>query len=182
MADPTDHERWEAAMIGRVLAHDDHDAFTELVRAHQSAVRRFLRRLTAPDWSRADDLAQETFWKAYRHLGSFRARGRFIGWLLRIAYQEFITDLRRRRGAIEVSLDVEPDAWGNPERRLIEGATLAELMASLRPEERAVLELHYGCGLTHPEIAGTLDLPLGTVKTLIRRARLKLRADMTPDT
>lgn len=64
----------EAEWIARVITHDDHDAFEALVRLHQSPVRHFLRRLTGNDLSRADDLAQETFWKAYRHIGGFEAR------------------------------------------------------------------------------------------------------------
>ena len=69
----------------RVVVHDDHEAFAELVRLHQSAIRQFLRRLTRHDWGRADDLAQETFWRAYRHIATYEARGRFLSWLFRIA-------------------------------------------------------------------------------------------------
>ena len=85
----------ESGWISRVVVHDDHRAFAELVRLHQAAVRRFLRRLCGADWARADDLAQETFWKAYRHIGSFRGEGMFLGWLFRIAWQLFVTQQRR---------------------------------------------------------------------------------------
>jgi hypothetical protein len=68
----------DAELISRVLVSDDHEAFADLVWRHQSAVRQFLRRLTGNDWGRADDLAQETFWKAYRHLTTFQGRGRFL--------------------------------------------------------------------------------------------------------
>ena len=174
MADPAEPDRREAIWISRVVAADDHDAFASLVRMHQSAVRQFLRRLTAPDWSRADDLAQETFWKAYRHLASYEGRGRFVSWLFRIAYQLFITEERRRRLVPHVPL--EDDVAGeDASEALAERRTFDELMEQLHPVERAAVVLHYRHAFTHPEIAETLQVPLGTVKTLIRRARLRLQ-------
>ena len=90
MADRAEQDPREAVWIARVIAHDDHEAFGELVALHQSAVRRFLLRLTSNDSSRADDLAQDTFLKAYRHIRSFEARGRFLSWMFRIAWQLFV--------------------------------------------------------------------------------------------
>ena len=170
-----DRERRESVWISRVVAHDDHDAFAELVRLHQSAVRQFLRRLTANDWNLADDLAQETFWKAYRHIASFEARGRFLSWVFRIAYQVFVTDQRRGRGMTQVPLPENMAAAGDASQRLADSRTFDQLMVTLRPDERAAIVLHDRHELTHPEIAEALDVPLGTVKSLIRRARLKLR-------
>lgn len=175
MADRADQDRRESVWISRVVAHDDHEAFAELVRLHQSAVRQFLRRLTGGDWSRADDLAQETFWKAYRNIGGFQARGRFLSWLFRIAYQLFVTEQRRRRGIALVRLPDDVREEGDAGQRLADSRTFDQLMDMLRPEERAAVVLYYRHDLTHPEIAETLELPLGTVKSLLRRARLKLR-------
>jgi RNA polymerase sigma-70 factor, ECF subfamily len=184
MADDAEHaraarpssDRVESALISRVVVSDDHDAFAELVRLHQTAIRQFLRRLTGTNWGRADDLAQETFWKAYRHLATFQGRGRFLSWLFGIAYQLFVTDERRARGATFVQLDEDLAADFDASRRFAETRTFDELMAMLRAEERAAVILHYRHELTHIEIADTLGLPIGTVKTLIRRARLKLKA------
>ena len=184
MADGADHARAsrpssdgvESGLISRVVVSDDHDAFAELVRLHQTAIRQFLRRLTGTNWSRADDLAQETFWKAYRHLATFQGRGRFLSWLFGIAYQLFVTDERRGRGATFVPLDEDLAGDTDASRRFVETRTFDELMAMLRAEERAAVILHYRHELTHIEIADTLELPVGTVKTLIRRARLKLKA------
>ena len=173
MPDSADHDRRESELISRVVAYDDHEAFAQLVHMHQSAVRLFLRRLTGNDWSRADDLAQDTFWKAYRHIDSFQGRGWFLSWLFRIAYQLFITEQRRSHGITQVVLRDDVPAAGGTSHS--DKRTFNQLMEELRPEERAVVVLHYRHGLTHPEIAETLDLPLGTVKTLIRRARAKLQ-------
>ncbi|HLA78624.1 MAG TPA: sigma-70 family RNA polymerase sigma factor [Vicinamibacteria bacterium] len=175
MADRADQDRLESMWIARVVAHDDHEAFAELVRLHQSAVRRFLRRLTGADWSRADDLAQDTFLKAYRNIGGFQARGRFLSWLFRIAYQLFVTEQRRRRGVAQVPLPDDVPARGDASQRLADGRTFDQLMGMLRADERAALVLHYQHELTHPEVAEALELPLGTVKSLIRRGRLRLQ-------
>jgi RNA polymerase sigma-70 factor (ECF subfamily) len=181
MADRAEPDRREATWISRVVVFDDHEAFAELVRLHQSPVRQFLRRLTAPDQERADDLAQETFWKAYRHIATFEGRGRFLGWLFRIAFQLFITEERKRRGVSHVPLTDET----LPERvdeaaTLIARRTFDQLMDALGPDERAAVVLHYRHAMSHGEIAETLQLPLGTVKTLIRRARLRLQQTYRP--
>ncbi|NJO12546.1 MAG: RNA polymerase sigma factor [Gammaproteobacteria bacterium] len=165
----------ELRLIARVLAHDDHEAFAALVRLHQSAVRRFLRRLTAPDWSRADDLAQETFWKAYRHLASFQGRGRFSSWLFGIAYQVFITQQRRASNIAHLPLPDDLPHLEDAALHATQQHTFDQLLDALRPEERTAIVLHYQHELTHPEIAAALQAPLGTIKTLLRRARLKLQ-------
>ena len=67
----------EAELISRVVVADDHAAFEKLMQMHQSSVRQFLRRLTRCDPERADDLAQETFFRAYRYINGYRGEGRF---------------------------------------------------------------------------------------------------------
>lgn len=174
MATPSDSE---AAWISRVVIHDDTHAFAALVRRHQMPVRRFLRRLCGDDWGRADDLAQETFWKAYRHIGSFRGEGKFLSWLFRIAWQLFITQQRenRRYNIVHEMWIDECHAVEDGSKQIVEAHTLEQLLRVLRDEERAAITLHYRHGLTHPEIAEALELPLGTVKSLVRRARQKLQ-------
>src|SRR5689334_14344277 len=84
----------DTALVARVLASDDRHAFATLVRRHQSTVRGLLRRLTCGDAARADDLAQETFLRAYRGLASLRGSAKLSSWLLSIAYRTFLDDAR----------------------------------------------------------------------------------------
>ena len=75
----------DADLIARVLLADDQNAFGELVRRYQSPLRAFLTRMTRGDSHLADDLAQETFIRAWKHLASFRGEARFSTWLFGIA-------------------------------------------------------------------------------------------------
>jgi RNA polymerase sigma factor (sigma-70 family) len=150
-----------------------------LVSRHQSAVRGLLRRLTGGDLARADDLAQETFLRAYRGLQGYRGGAKFSSWLYRIACNVFFSRDRGSRlatpeppeleaGAAEVSL---PDM-------LLERYDLERALASLKPRERAAIVLTYANELTHEEAAVILDCPLGTLKTHVARAKEKLRRQL----
>ena len=161
-----------ARLVARVTTLDDHDAFAEIVHLYQTPVRRFLTRL-APASGAADDLAQETFLKAYRHLDSYRGQGRFVSWLFRIAYQEFVTSTRKRAPAA-TALDGDVVDAGLGER-LVASLSIERAMTTLRSDERAALDLHYRRQLTHPEVANVMNVPIGTVKSLILRGRAKLR-------
>lgn len=80
----------DAALVARVIADDDRNAFELLVRRHQSPLRNFLRQLTAFDVERADDLAQETLIKVYRSIHTFQGTAKFTSWLYQIAYHTFL--------------------------------------------------------------------------------------------
>src|SRR5262252_10773534 len=101
----------DAQLIARVVVHDDRNAFSELVRRHQSAVRTTLRRLTAGNNALADDLAQETFMLAYRNIKSFRQEAKFSTWLYRIATNAFLADARKRKEELlgDRDRDVAPE-------------------------------------------------------------------------
>lgn len=171
----------EAEWISRVVVHDDHAAFACLVRRHQGSVRQFLRRLVRGDWARADDLAQETFLRAYRHLHRYEGRGRFVGWLLRIAYQAFIGEQRRSGPIPGHDLPVDLPDGANPEH-VAELVGIERRLSRMRSDEAAAVVLHFQHGQSHAEVAQTLGVPLGTAKSLILRARAKLaRGDGAPN-
>lgn len=165
----------DADLVARVLLEDDHHAFSELVRRHQSAVRGLLRQLTRTDASLADDLAQETFLKAFKSIRSFRGEAKFSTWLYRIAYNTFREDARKRKelvGIDETQLEAEQDP------QTVDPALRQDLMQALRLlplHERSAVLLCCQNGLSHDEASRVLDIPLGTVKTNVLRGREKLK-------
>jgi RNA polymerase sigma-70 factor (ECF subfamily) len=163
-------------LILQCLASDDTAAFGELVRRHQSAVRGFLRQLTHGDAARSDDLAQETFIRAYRGLGGFRGQSLFGTWVLGIAYNQFRNNERgRRRNPLtdEVAENAAAAATGlQSDLR----QDLACALEQLPADERTALHLNLHLALSHEEIASATGWPLGTVKTHISRGKARLRA------
>ena len=87
----------ELSLIARCVATDDRRAFGQLIAAYSDGIRRFLLSLTRGDVSLVDDLAQETFIKAYLSIRSLEGISRFKTWLFRIAYNEFVSHTRRTR-------------------------------------------------------------------------------------
>ena len=163
----------DSERIKRLLVADDRDAFGELVRQHQSAVRHFLRHLTRGDAALADDLAQDTFVQAYRSLSGFRGEASFSSWLLGIAHNHWRNARRRLRDnqSLEsANLTVAPSTTHSDLRQ-----DLADALQQLSFDEQTALHLSYQQGLAHGEIAALLDWPLGTVKTHLARSKEKLR-------
>lgn len=165
----------DADLVARVLLDDDHHAFAELVRNHQSSVRGLLRQLVRTDVTLADDLAQETFVRAYKNLRSFRGEARFSTWLYRIAYNCFREEARKRKelvGIDEAQLESEHDPQTtDPALR----HDLAQALQALPLHERSAVVLCCQNGLSHDEAARVLEIPLGTVKTNVLRGREKLK-------
>lgn len=168
----------DTALVARVVADDDRGAFELLVRRHQSAVRNFLRRLARNDVERANDLAQETFIKLYQGIGSYRGAARFSTWLYRIAYHAFLNDERSRHQADVFDEDVH---GGSADTTAAVTATLDvdRALERLPVRQRAVFDLHYKKGMTHSEIAESLDLPIGTIKSDLVRGHEKLKEWLT---
>ena len=168
----------EAQLCERALA-GERAAFETLVRSHQAAVRSQLRRLTKGDLALADDLAQESFIQVWIHLSEFRVEARFATWLYRIAYNRFLAHLRSHpateplpdesvSGKVGESASRDEAAQA---RRLDVAAALKRL-----PEAEQIALIHcYYLDLSHDEAAQVLNLPLGTLKSQILRAKVRLR-------
>ncbi len=170
----------EVKLIRRVIDEGDHLAFTALVRMHQSAIRNFLRRLTKGDHALADDLSQETFLKAFKHIRKFSFKGKFISWLFQIAYRQFISEYRRNKKRInDVSLTKQDLHIAVCESdNAFNSILLEQCLAKLSSNDRSLLTLHYQLGMTQQEVSEIMEMPLGTVKTTIRRAKQKVLAMM----
>ena len=165
----------DADLVARVLVDDDHHAFAELVRNHQSAVRGLLRQLTRNDLALADDLAQETFLRAYKHIRSFRGEAKFSTWLYRIAYNCFREEARKRKELVGID-EAQLEAQQDPQT--VDPGLKHDLMQALQLlplHERSAILLCCQNGLSHDEAARVLEIPLGTVKTNVLRGREKLK-------
>jgi RNA polymerase sigma-70 factor (ECF subfamily) len=162
----------------------DLEAFGELVRRYQKPVFRIvLRMVRSPD--DADDLTQDTFVRAHRGLKTFKDEYDFHPWLYRIAVNQAINFLNKRKRQAAADLDEVPEgdirAGPEPESPL-QSASRQELLNRLEsaldklPEEqRTVFLLRVQEGLSYEEIAETMDTPKGTVMSRLARARMALR-------
>lgn len=172
----------ESVYLARVLRNGDPRAYGELVKIHQSEVRNFLRRLTGGNHSLADDLSQECFLKAFHvmHQFSNQQGGSFKNWLLKIGYRHFLTHLRKQKSRSESPLEEAVDASDEHTSKSSDQFALSQdvnaAIHQLKPEEIAVIDLHYKKGMSHSEISQVLDFPVGTVKTHLARAREKLKS------
>ena len=174
------------ALEGRDAAH------RELIKRYERPVFSLVFRMVR-DRELAEDLTQDTFVKVLSHLDRSRTDFKFSSWLFKIANNVAIDHLRRRQ-LDTVSMDGSPHATSSDaveasrfdisdgsENALDEmearelGSAIERAIASLRPEYRSCILLRHVEGRSYEEIATTLDLPLGTVKTYIHRARHELR-------
>lgn len=138
-------------------------------------MRGLLRQLVRADVELADDLAQETFIRAYKHIRSFRGEAKFSTWLYRIAYNVFREDARKRKELVGID---EDQLENEPDTRTVDPALRQDLMsalANLPLSERTAVVLCCQNGLSHDEASRVLDIPLGTVKTNVLRGREKLK-------
>ena len=173
------------------------DAFRELIRRYQRPVFSLIYRMVR-DRELAEDLAQETFVKVLNAIDSYRPEFKFSSWIFKIANNAAIDHLRRRE-LDTLSLDGAPDATtpdrveatalqigDKAESALDElearelGSAIEHAIEALRPEYRSCILLRHVEGRSYEEIAEILELPLGTVKTYIHRARAQLKQALGP--
>ena len=149
----------------------DHDAFAVLVRASaprlDAAARLILR-----DPELARDAVQEAYIRAWRSLPGLRDPDRFDGWLHRLLVRSCIDALRRRR-ARPVEIELQPldgPVIGDPASNVVERELIDDALRRLDPTWRAVVVLHYFLGMSLPEAAATLGIPVGTAKSRLHRS------------
>lgn len=167
---PREHEL-DAGLAARAAGGDD-AAFAALVGRYEATLRGFLRRLAGRD--AGDDLAQETFLRAWEAIGRYRGDARFGTWLYAIGWRCFLDATRRERSRARTV-----GAVGAPEMAAGDPAAAIDLeraLARLGERERAALILIDGHGWSQAEAAGLLALPLGTLKHIVTRARAMCRA------
>ncbi len=170
-------------LISLVEANDDPEAFAVLYDRHSRPAYSLAYRMMG-ERQTAEDLVQEVFLKVWRGAGSYRAeRGSVRTWILSIVHNRGIDQLRSTASRRRMQEKVEASAprsqpseafaqsWRNSQREQVR-----EALKTLPPEQLKILELAYFSGYTHVEIAGLLELPLGTVKGRMRLGLKKMRS------
>jgi RNA polymerase sigma-70 factor (ECF subfamily) len=192
MAEPVDLAALTDQEIVALAVEGREAAYRELIRRYERPVFSLILRMVR-DRQLAEDLSQETFIKALNAIATYRPEFKFSSWIFKIANNAAIDQLRRR-SVQTLSLDGAPNATTPDEieatvlqvgdrsenalaaieaREL--GSSIERAIGQLRPEYRSCILLRHVEGLAYEEIAQLLDLPLGTVKTYIHRARHELR-------
>lgn len=182
----------EAALVARAKAGDA-GAFAELVNHYDRRVFRMAKQITQNEED-AEDVLQETFLKAYSHLDDFQGNSKFYTWVVRIAVNEALMKLRKRRSDKTVPLDEPIDTgedvvareiavWDeNPEDTYSQqelGTILDDAIQSLKPAYRTVFILRDIEEMSIEETAEALNLSISAVKSRLLRARLQLRDKLT---
>lgn len=189
---PKNSEQQDQELVRRVQ-HGDSTAFDFLVIKYQHRIIQLVNRYVK-DIGDAQDLAQETFIKAFRAIGSFRGEAAFYTWLYRIAINTAKNDLvSRARRHSDSQIDIqEAEVYENvtqlqnietPETELLNEeilATIRKTIDSLPEEMRVAIMLCEFDGLSYEEIAQTMDCPIGTVRSRIFRAREAIDNVLTP--
>jgi RNA polymerase sigma-70 factor (ECF subfamily) len=182
----------EAELVSRAQSGDD-GAFGDLVKRYQNKIYRLAKNITQNNED-AEDVLQETFLKAYSHLGGFQRNSRFYTWVVRIAVNEALMKLRKRKSDRTVPLD-EPVETGeeavtreiavwedNPEQRYSREeiqSILDSAVEELKPDFRTVFVLRDIEELSTEETAEALGISIPAVKSRLLRARLALREKLT---
>ncbi|HET9328760.1 MAG TPA: sigma-70 family RNA polymerase sigma factor [Candidatus Eisenbacteria bacterium] len=179
----------EAGLVRAAQAGDSR-AFSEIVIRYQRAIYRVAYGFTRVP-ADADDLAQETFVRAYQAIGRFRVGEPLYPWLARIASNLALSLLRSRRRKPETPLEPLLEAgqqWGkeeDPGRAVMDREQkehLKQALSELSPEHQAVLVLRGVEEMSYEEIARTLNVPLGTVMSRLSRARTELKTRLAAKT
>jgi RNA polymerase sigma-70 factor (ECF subfamily) len=182
----------EATILAQAREGDT-AAFGELIRRYEAKIFRLAQHITQ-NREDAEDVLQETFLKAYEHLDQFQGNSKFYTWIVRIAVNQALMKLRKRKSDKSVSIDETIDtgedtvareiaAWDeDPEQRYSReelNKILETAIDSLAPPYRAVFLLRDVDDLSTEETAEALDLSIPAVKSRLLRARLQLRDKLT---
>lgn len=161
----------DISLVAQVAVLGKRRAFDELVRRYQSPVRRFFLHQTLGDEQLSDDLAQDTFIKAYTNIGIFRGLASFQTWLMRIAYNVFYDYTRSHKQLAD--MDNVPERQSLQESPTLK-MDLYHALALLKPDERTCITLQLIDGYDIAGIAKITQMKEGTVKSHLSRGKEKL--------
>jgi len=164
----------DISLVAQVVVFKNTKAFDELVKKYQSPIRRFFLNLTCGDSELSDDLAQDTFIKAYTNIASFKNLSSFSTWLYRIAYNIFYDYIRSRKETNDLDAR-EVDAISSVEQdNLGQKVDVYQSLKTLKEIERTCITLFYMEDVSIEKIAGITGCPVGTVKSHLSRGKEKL--------
>lgn len=164
----------DITLVTQVVVFGNKRAFDALLRKYQSQVRRFLLGLTVGDSQLADDLAQETFIKAYMNIGKFRGLSSFSTWIMRIAYNTHYDYRRAHHQTEDADTPAVAARSGGTTADCALGIDILKALATLKPEERTCITLQLIEGQPIDKIASITGMTSGTVKSHLHRGKEKL--------
>ncbi len=164
----------DITLVTQVVVFGNKRAFDALLRKYQSQVRRFLLGLTVGDSQLADDLAQETFIKAYMNIGKFRGLSSFSTWIMRIAYNTHYDYRRTHHQTEDADTPAVAARSGGTTTDCALGMDILNALATLKPEERTCITLQLIEGQPIDKIASITGMTSGTVKSHLHRGKEKL--------
>ena len=185
------HSSEERRLIDHCKAHDL-DAFDELVRIYQRRIYNFALRLSGAT-DDAEDIAQETFIRVYNNIQNFRGDANFSTWVFRIAHNVFLDMRKKARAHPQASLEEEIELEESEVRRQVEdphplpgqvaethelNSVLQEAINSLPDYQKEMMVLYHAQNKSYEEIAAIMNLPIGTVKSRLNRARIALKSKL----
>lgn len=164
----------DIALVTQVAVFHNKRAFDQLVRKYQSPVRRFFLNQTLGNTQLSDDLAQETFIKAYTNITKFRGLSSFSTWLMRIAYNVFYDDVRARKQTEDVDTSIsalrQSASSGDSNLKM----DIYAALALLKPDERICITLQLIDGYPIDQISKITGIPDNTVKSHLRRGKERM--------
>ncbi|MBQ8672487.1 MAG: sigma-70 family RNA polymerase sigma factor [Bacteroides sp.] len=164
----------DISLVAQVVVFHNTRAFDRLVGKYQSSIRRFFLNLTCGDRLLSDDLAQETFIKAYTHIASFKNLSSFSTWLFRIAYNAFYDYLRSQKETEELDTSRIDARHYTEQQDIGRQMDIYQALATLKDAERSCITLFYMEDCSIEKIAGIMGCPAGTVKSHLSRAKEKM--------
>lgn len=164
----------DISLVAQVVVLKNTRAFDQLVKKYQSPVRRFFLHLTCGDSELSDDLAQDTFIKAYTNIASFRNLSGFSTWLYRIAYNVFYDYIRSRKETDGLDIRQIDAINCTHQDNVGQRMDIYQSLKTLKEVERTCITLFYMEDVSIDKIAGIVGIPTGTVKSHLSRGKEKL--------
>ena len=158
-------------LVALVQSAADGDAYSELVNRYPMSLFAFIYRYTGEKYL-AEDLTQDTFIKVYEKISQFRGKSQFKTWLFSIAYREFLQSKRKENTLQNVLNYIKQNTTQKYLSKLDDSIDVNNALKKLSDKQKAVILLCDASGMSHREASKVLEMPLGSLKTYIKQARV----------